>query len=78
MIFEQALKEWKSKKRRMGCVAATYWFCQRVNKFYPLRLTRYTREGKVFQHMVATDGMVHVDFAPYSDKPSERKKIDGS
>ncbi len=69
MNFEQTLSEWKSKNRRMGCVSATNWFCNRVSGFTPKRLTRYTENGEIFEHVVATDGMVIIDFAPYSDKP---------
>ena len=53
----------------MGCVSATNWFCNRVSGFTPKRLTRYTENGEIFEHVVATDGMVIIDFAPYSDKP---------
>lgn len=69
MAFETILKEWYSRKRRMGCVAATDWFCQRMPGFYPERLTRYTEDGEIFQHVVATDGQIRIDLAPYSDGP---------
>ena len=68
--IDEALKSWNSSNRRMGCVSATNWFCSKVPSFYPERLTRYTSKGEVFQHVVATDGKVRIDLAPYADKPS--------
>ena len=58
----------------MGCVAATDWFCKRVHGFKPERLERFTHDGFVFQHVVATNGDVRIDLAPYADKP--RKETD--
>ena len=69
MTIGQVFKEWKSKKRRMGCVAATAWFCKHIPSFYPKRLSRYTVKGDYFEHVVATDGSVIVDLAPYTDFP---------
>ena len=68
MTISQAITEWKSKKRKMGCVAATNFFCKRVKGFYPKRLDRYTQNGDVYQHVIATDGFIYVDLAPYADK----------
>jgi len=70
----QILKEWQSKKRRMGCVSATNWFCRRIPKFHPLRLRRYLPNGNdsnglLWEHVVATDGKVIIDLSPYADKP---------
>jgi len=67
--IDAAVAEWQSKNRRMGCVSATDWFCQRVSGFEPERLTRYTQEGEVFQHVVATNGKIRIDLAPYADGP---------
>jgi hypothetical protein len=67
----RALEEWQSKPRRMGCVAATDWFCKRISGFKPERLTRYTKNGEVFQHVVASNGFVRIDLAPYADKPRD-------
>jgi len=67
--IDDAISEWKSKNRRMGCVAATDWFCKRVPSFYPERLTRYTKRGELFQHVIATDGTIRIDLAPYQDRP---------
>lgn len=67
--LDQTLTEWYSKKRRMGCVSATAWLCKRVKGFYPLRLTRYTLEGELYQHVVAYNGIVIIDLAPYADRP---------
>ena len=72
MRIDEAIREWKTKKRRMGCVAAADWFCNRVNAFEPIRLTRYTITGEIFQHVVATDGVIYIDLAPYNDKPRKR------
>lgn len=71
MSIEEAITEWESKNRRMGCVAATNWFCKNVKSFTPLRTTRYTKNGEIFQHVVATDGKIIIDLAPYSDKPRD-------
>ena len=57
------------KTCRMGCVAATNWFCSKVPGFYPKRLTRYTENGEVYEHVVATNGIVVIDLAPYADAP---------
>lgn len=69
MTLSRALKEWRSRKRRMGCVSATRWLCRRVPGFKPLRLTRYTADGEIFEHVVAYDGTIIVDLAPYADRP---------
>jgi len=71
MKIDEAIKEWQSKKRRMGCVSATKFFCSRVEGFRPLRLHRYTEEGDYFGHVVATDGNIIIDLAPYADKPRD-------
>ncbi len=71
MTITKAIQQWKTKRRRMGCVAATEWFCNRVEGFKPERLTRFTRTGDVFQHVIATDGTIRIDLAPYADRPSE-------
>lgn len=68
MTADQAMSEWKTKRRRMGCVAATDWWCRRVAGFTPERLTLYTATGDLYQHVVATDGVVRVDLAPYADQ----------
>ncbi len=69
MTIEEALIEWKSKRRRMGCVSATNWFCNRVPEFYPLHCERWTEEGDYFGHVVATDGSIVVDLTPHLDSP---------
>jgi hypothetical protein len=78
MSIDEALVEWKSRKRRMGCVAATEWFCRRVEGFEPLRLRRYLpggsdENGMFWEHVVATDGRIVIDFAPYADNPQVEK-----
>lgn len=66
------LIEWQSKKRRMGCVAATEWFCKRMPEFKPKRITRYTNDGNLYEHVVASNGIVDIDLASYADKPREK------
>ncbi len=70
MTLDEAVNEWSAKKRRMGCVSAAGWLCRRVKGFELERLTRYTAEGDIFQHVIATNGIIHVDLAPYADRPS--------
>lgn len=70
MTLDQALAEWKSKRRRMGCVSATDFLCKRVPGFRPMRLTRYLESGEIYEHVVATDGLIVIDLAPYADCPS--------
>ena len=69
MTVDKAICEWKSMKRTRGCVSATDWFCKRVKNFYPERLTRYTKEGDIFEHVIATDGTIRIDLAPNCDRP---------
>jgi hypothetical protein len=71
MMIDEAIREWQSKKRRMGCVAATDWFCKRVEGFKPERLSRYTKDGQYFEHVVATNGIIRIDLSPYNDSPDE-------
>ena len=71
MTIDEAIKEWKSKKRRMGCVNASEWFCKRVKGFKTERLHRYTEEGDYFGHVVATDGIIRIDLTPQLDSPDE-------
>jgi hypothetical protein len=67
--LNKVLIEWQSKTRRMGCVNATNWLCRRVSIFSPLRLTRYTKDGEPFEHVVASNGRITIDLAPYADRP---------
>ena len=71
MTIDQAVTEWQSKQRRMGCVSATEWFCKRVPGFRPEWLDRYTKEGDYFGHTVATNGLIRIDLAPYADAPDD-------
>ena len=71
MTIDQAIAEWLSKSRRMGCVATADWFCKRVEGFKPKRLTRYTKDGEVFQHVIAANGHIQIDLAAYNDGPDE-------
>ena len=69
MTIDEAIKEWKEKKRRMGCVSATQWLVDRCQSFKAERLTRFTEDREVFEHVIATDGVIRIDLAPYSDAP---------
>jgi hypothetical protein len=71
MTIDQALVEWNSRSRRMGCVSASEWFSKRVSGFYSERLVRYTKEGDLFEHCVATNGSIRVDLTPHLDAPEE-------
>jgi hypothetical protein len=71
MTLDEVINEWQSKKRTMGCVAATRWLCKRRPDFKPLRVTRYTKDGEPFQHVVGTNGQIIIDLAPYADKPRD-------
>jgi len=73
MTIDEAVTEWQSKRRHMGCEAAARWFCKRVPGFHLELLHRYTKEGEYFAHMVATNGRIRIDLAPYADKPQEIK-----
>lgn len=78
MTVNEALAEWYSRKRRMGCVSGSEWFCKRVPGFYTLELDRYTKNGEYFGHTVATNGRVIIDITPYADLPRDyNKKEDG-
>lgn len=70
--IDDVLNEWASKNRKMGCVAATSWAIRKLKKykFKALRLTRYTPKGEVYQHVVAFNGKIIIDLAPYADAPS--------
>lgn len=68
MTLDEAIAEWKSRRRRRpGCVTATNFLCRRVPGFSPLRFTRYTPEGDVTEHVVAYDGQIVVDLVPEND-----------
>lgn len=67
--IDEVIKEWKSKKRKMGCVAATAWFCARIKTFKPERLRRYLSDGEFYEHVLVTDGVIRIDLVPYADKP---------
>ena len=69
LLINRTINEWNSKNRKMGCVAATNWFCRRVPSFTPLRIEGYTRSGDVFQHVVASNGKVIVDLVPELNSP---------
>ena len=74
MSIDRTIKIWESRKRRMGCVLATDWFCKRVEGFKPEVLIKYTEDGYRCDHTVATNGKIRIDLAPYADKPEHIKK----
>lgn len=67
--IDSIIKEWYSKPRRMGCVSATNWFIKRKPEFHPTRLTRFTSDGEIYEHVVAQHKSVIIDLASYADKP---------
>lgn len=69
MTLEAALLEWSAKRRRMGCVSATRWLCRRVPGYWAERLDRHTASGELYQHVVATNGVIRIDLAPHADRP---------
>lgn len=66
MTIDEAVTEWMSKDRRMGCVSATMWFCTRVKNFKPIRESFWNEHGDYSEHVVATNGRVKIDLAPYA------------
>lgn len=75
MTLDKAIKEWYSKKRRMGCVSAAKWLSKRVKGFKPHRVTRYTKSGDEYGHVVAYNGKIVVDLAPQHDLPKNYMPI---
>lgn len=75
MTIDEAIQDWKSHNRRMGCVSASKWFCKRVEGFVPLQQDRYTTDGEFYSHTVAWDGRVIVDLSPYADRPSDHECV---
>jgi hypothetical protein len=76
MSIDDALAEWQSKKRTMGCVNAAEWFCKRVDGFKPLRTRKYMQNGNdqngmFWDHVVCTNGKITIDISPYADYPRE-------
>ena len=51
----------------MGCVSATNFICKRLKNFSPLRKTYYTKNGEIYQHVIATNGIIEIDFCPESN-----------
>lgn len=71
MTIDKALKEWASKHRRMGCVAASEWFCRRVEGFVAIERFRFTPKGEYYAHTVCIKGQVIIDLSSYADLPHE-------
>lgn len=69
--IDSVLKEWRSMSRTSGCVSSTNWFVNKVSGFHPVRITRYTKTGEVFEHVVAEsdDKKIRIDLAPQCDQP---------
>lgn len=76
VTIDEALAEWESKPRRMGCGRATNWFCKRVKGFRPLRFPR-AAGGVYWEHVVAYDGKVIIDLSPQNDAPEGVDMSDG-
>lgn len=74
--IDAAVAEWRSQPRRMGCVTAARWFCNRVAGFYPVALTRTAPDGTRYQHTVAFNGVVVIDLQPLNDAPAAGRWID--
>lgn len=75
MSVSKALTEWSSKKRRMGCVSASKWFCKRVRGFYSKRLKLFNSKGEYYEHVVVSNGIIEIDICPYANR-SKRKYND--
>ena len=71
MNIDDAVAEWKGKKRRMGCVSASNWFCKRVPGFYPIRFKYLMLDGRYMEHVIASDGVISIDLAPYANIPED-------
>ena len=69
MTIDETIIEWQRKKRRMGCVSASQWFCKRVDGFWLEGLDRYTKDGEYYGHTVCTNGVVRIDLSPENDSP---------
>jgi len=75
MTVDKALKEWYSKKRRMGCVSAAKWFSERVKGFTPHRVTRFTKNGESYDHVVTYNSKIVVDLTPQQNLPKNYMPI---
>jgi hypothetical protein len=72
--IDDTIEEWESKTRSMGCVAAAAWFCKTHKNFKPIRKRFYmeggtNKNGKFWEHVVVTDGIIEIDISPYANKP---------
>lgn len=74
MTLDACIKEWRSKKRRVGCVGAANFVVKRVKGFKAKRVTRWTKQGVCWQHVVATDGEIVIDLLPAADSPRPRSE----
>jgi hypothetical protein len=73
LTIDNVLQEWNKKHRRMGCVAATNWFIKYRPDFQQKRINQYTSTGDFYSHVVATNGLIDIDLAPYANKPKEER-----
>ena len=71
MTISEAVDEWCSRKRRMGCVSASEWFCKRVKGFKPLLVERWTEDGDSFGHVICDNGQIRVDLTPHLDSADD-------
>ena len=75
MTIDEIIEEWKSKNRRMGCVASAKWFCKRNKNFTPLRKRHYMQggtdeNGLFWEHVIVTDGIIEIDTNTYNNSPT--------
>lgn len=74
------LQEWKSKRRRMGCVAAAEWWIKRLPQLRSVRRRFYypggtDENGQFWEHVILTDGCIEIDPSPWSNKSSEGVRV---
>lgn len=74
-LVKQTIREFQTKKQKMGCRSATQWFIRRVPGFRPRRLEKTDEEGNTFQHVVATNGEIDIDLVPHLFSPSTKSLI---
>jgi len=70
MGIDAVLAEWRSKKRRMGCVSASEWWIKRLPGFRVVRKRFYYPNGEFWEHVVITDGVIEIDPSPYANHGS--------
>jgi len=74
--IDNVLTEWRSKRRRMGCVAAAKWWIRRLPNLKAIRKRFYypggtDDNGLFWEHVVLTDGFIEIDPSPYANQSSD-------